>query len=396
MDEKTSRSNLKRPLSDDEGTHQPPMQKRPRFPKGKKVKKGDEIVGESRNEESLDDLSDPRFAAKERAKRRTQITAELFSEASSGILQDVSGAEVNYEVNDHFEDDGVLIEPFNLKQEREEGYFDADGNFVEYVNEKEIKDAWLDSIDVEARFVERNFGEINKKEEFHDLSSGDIGMIKRRIANVLQPGETVLQALRRLKGTSNDRKEKMPEETKRMFDQLTEDSMKLMENGDYNVYHEEREVFEREAEGYERVARAKEGATRTTGNGTYSAGEDIFSSRVGSSLVSDMASVHSNLNLSTTQISSGDDSSTFDMFGEDDDNIPSNQPANGDNLDSGSNPQPFVQPASENFGSNIELEKSMGGELEADYVYDDSSGYSFNDETGAYDEIKGEAASDPN
>jgi hypothetical protein len=37
--------------------------------------------------------------------------------------------------------------------------------------------------------------------------------------------------LRRLKGTSN-RKEKMSAETKMVFDQLTEDAMKLMENGE--------------------------------------------------------------------------------------------------------------------------------------------------------------------
>lgn len=44
----------------------------------------------------------------------------------------------------------------------------------------------------------------------------------------------VLQALRRLKGISNGKKGKMPEEIKHTFDQLTEDSMKLMENGDYS------------------------------------------------------------------------------------------------------------------------------------------------------------------
>lgn len=41
--------------------------------------------------------------------------------------------------DDDFVQDGIQIEPFNLKQEREEGYFDADMNFVEFVNEKEIK-----------------------------------------------------------------------------------------------------------------------------------------------------------------------------------------------------------------------------------------------------------------
>lgn len=39
----------------------------------------------------------------------------------------------------NFEDDGILMEPFNLKHEREEGYFDADGNFVEYIGENKTK-----------------------------------------------------------------------------------------------------------------------------------------------------------------------------------------------------------------------------------------------------------------
>lgn len=43
----------------------------------------------------------------------------------------------------------------------------------------------------------------------------------------------MLQALRRLKGSSN-RKEKMLAETKIVSDQLTEDAMKLMEDGDYS------------------------------------------------------------------------------------------------------------------------------------------------------------------
>lgn len=41
--------------------------------------------------------------------------------------------------NENFVEDGIQIEPFNLEKEREEGYFDVEGNFVEYVNEKEHK-----------------------------------------------------------------------------------------------------------------------------------------------------------------------------------------------------------------------------------------------------------------
>ncbi|KAE8698532.1 hypothetical protein F3Y22_tig00110597pilonHSYRG00360 [Hibiscus syriacus] len=169
--------------------------------------------------------------------RRSQITTELFAEDGRGMLNDVSAAEVSYEDNENFID-GVQIEPFNL-------------------NRKEKKDAWLDSVEAEIKYTGKVSVIANGEDDevaAQDLSSQDIGKIKRRIADVLEPGETVLQALRRLKGTSNNRKEKMSAETKRVFDQLTEDAIKLMENGDFNVYHEKQEVFQREAEGYEKLA----------------------------------------------------------------------------------------------------------------------------------------------
>lgn len=74
-------------------------QKRVRFPKGKKVRPGDEpVVDKGPVEEDIDDMMNPRHAAKERAKRRSQITTELFSEDSRGIANDISAAEVKYEV----------------------------------------------------------------------------------------------------------------------------------------------------------------------------------------------------------------------------------------------------------------------------------------------------------
>lgn len=39
----------------------------------------------------------------------------------------------------NFVEDGIRIEPFNLEQEREEGYFDENGNFVEYARGNELK-----------------------------------------------------------------------------------------------------------------------------------------------------------------------------------------------------------------------------------------------------------------
>lgn len=62
-----------------------------------------------------------------------------------------------------------------------------------------------------------------------------------------------MRALKRLKGNSNNHKEKM------ISDQLTEDVNKIcIQNGDYNVYNEEQEVFQREIGKYERLAQEKE------------------------------------------------------------------------------------------------------------------------------------------
>ena len=72
--------------------------KRVRFPKGKKVKPEDEVLNAGKDEDVLSELKDPRLAAKERAKLRTQNTTELFSEESRGVFYDISSAEVNYEV----------------------------------------------------------------------------------------------------------------------------------------------------------------------------------------------------------------------------------------------------------------------------------------------------------
>ena len=41
------------------------------------------------------------------------------------------------------------FEPFNLKAEREEGYFDEDGNYVEYKVGEDEKDEWLKGVNID-------------------------------------------------------------------------------------------------------------------------------------------------------------------------------------------------------------------------------------------------------
>ncbi|XP_058771741.1 uncharacterized protein LOC131645100 isoform X2 [Vicia villosa] len=359
-----SRSAGKRPRQEDDDDDNPNQNlpaKRERFPKKKKGKQVDVVVEKVITEENVNDLSNPIVAAKERVKRRNQITAELLSEENGGVS--ISAAEVTYEDNEDFVDDGIQIEPFNLDKEREEGYFDASGNFVEYVRENEIKDAWLDNVEVDPRYAALSSATKNdeEEEEVQELSSKDVAIMKRRIADVLESEETVLQCLRRLKG-SGDRKTKMSGETKIVFDQLTEDASKLMENGEYNVYHESKEVFEREAEGYEKLARARgEGTSTDTPNPPLASADD------------------------------------FDMFADDDEHAAA-EPSTVEN-------NAVSEPPSDAINS--------GGALQSDYVYDESSGYyyssslgyyydpntglycsaesgkwySFNEETGAYAEV---------
>ena len=62
------------------------------------------------------------------------------------LLDDITAAEESYEDREYGqEEDGIPLEPFHLHQERQEGYFDADGAYIQYKLDQ-VKDAWLDSL----------------------------------------------------------------------------------------------------------------------------------------------------------------------------------------------------------------------------------------------------------
>ncbi|XP_020675068.1 CD2 antigen cytoplasmic tail-binding protein 2 homolog isoform X1 [Dendrobium catenatum] len=314
-----------RPIVGDDEVENPPQQRKPRFPKGKKLKvEGRLDVADGFDGDSNVQIG-PNFAAKERAKRRIERKeTDLF-----GRTADFTDFEVQYEDDSNFEADGVEIEPFNLQQEREEGYFDDNGNYVEYRREQEIKDAWLDSISADLRIAEKIPARQIPEGEYEDLSLEEIRTLKRRITDILQPGETIIHALKRLKGSSSDKRAKMSESTKLMFDQLTEAAMKLMENGEYNVYHQERETFEREIASKE--------------------------------------------------------ADKFDMFGDDDDNdgnenLQSDEATLGFTSGQTTHSATERQEESENFAST----QAVTGGSESDYVYDPSSGYYYSGTLGYY------------
>ncbi|KAL3515541.1 hypothetical protein ACH5RR_022443 [Cinchona calisaya] len=357
-------------MEDDDLSNNPPSQKRVRFPKGKKVKTGDFVVDDQPNEDGPIPLEDPQLVAKERRRRRTQMAADLLDEENRGILPDITRAEVQYKVKWS----GLwyltlcrmtrqllkMVSRWNLlicRKREEEGYFDPAGNYIEFLSENEIKDAWLDSVVANKTYASSTFAAQKSEDDVLDLSYEDIGKINRRIADTLEPGETVLQALRRLKGTSYKKKEKMSPEIKQLFDQLTEDAMMLMDNGDYNVYNEKKETFQREAEGYEKLAVARRhGISTDSGPGTV-LDEDFIpdkkdNGKTASIFYSGNGASDVNISATTNNVDG------FDIFGEDE---------NASNLDPSKSSQP-----------------SESGDMYYDYVYDESSGYYYSSRLGYY------------
>lgn len=58
-----------------------------------------------------------------------------------------------------------------------------------------LQDAWLDSLEVDPKYAGKVPNVTTNDNDAPELSSSDIGKIKRRIADILEPGETVVLIL---------------------------------------------------------------------------------------------------------------------------------------------------------------------------------------------------------
>ncbi|EFJ49774.1 hypothetical protein VOLCADRAFT_89573 [Volvox carteri f. nagariensis] len=96
---------------------------------------------------------DPALAATRRARFRAEASRMQLLEDTS-MPDDLAAAEEDYdEPEELYNEEGIPMEPFHLRAEREAGYFDAEGNYLEYRLEAEDTDAWLESIMSWARGV---------------------------------------------------------------------------------------------------------------------------------------------------------------------------------------------------------------------------------------------------
>ncbi|KAM4531317.1 CD2 antigen cytoplasmic tail-binding protein 2 [Odontesthes bonariensis] len=178
-------------------------------------------------------------------------------------------------------DEGVPITPFNLEEEMQEGHFDSEGNYF-IKKEKEIRDNWLDNIDwvrikeqplkrkkkglgakrtrragdedeaeEEKRREEQQAEEEEEEVEMEPvedpLASFTQHQLTEAVIELLQPGETVAAALRRLGGLGGRKRGKLrvenevTEETKRdteKLDKLTALADRLVGSGMFEIYQQ--------------------------------------------------------------------------------------------------------------------------------------------------------------
>lgn len=199
-----------------------------------------------------------------RAKAATETRALLRSEMAAGVRErdDVSarsGVEDAEEVMGGEQDNDGGFTSFNLDKERQEGYFDDDGNYVEYAEEQDETSLWLEKdAKVDERLasgaIRRSTAVFEEEENAKEMTERELAMMQREIASYLKPGETVLGALKRLGGNTKKgvrgppkQQKVMTDEDKKIFDKLTELSSALMGQGEYEVYTFQKEAFERAA-----------------------------------------------------------------------------------------------------------------------------------------------------
>ncbi|GMF22493.1 unnamed protein product [Phytophthora lilii] len=146
-----------------------------------------------------------------------------------------------------------------MEEEKDEGHFDADGNFVWDDEAKRVQEeAWLDGVSAQQMGAAKH---AQSRRAFRDEQAEETLTAEaatRTLAELLQPRETVLQALKRLgskrparvrPGSKRKQAQRMELETtqtpeeKQQFDQITEAADFLMRAGEVDVYSQIKEEF---------------------------------------------------------------------------------------------------------------------------------------------------------
>lgn len=113
-------------------------------------------------------------------------------------------------------DGEIKLTPFNMKEEQEEGHFDADGHFQWDKSKNDVRDNWLDNLEwvkpkaLDAKAAAAAAADSSDSDDDDGADPKRIGAAPqfdaiaayRRMLELMQPGETVKRALQRLGGRS--------------------------------------------------------------------------------------------------------------------------------------------------------------------------------------------------
>lgn len=191
--------------------------KNPRFT----LKNNQEEASKKRQQSSRLKITGAIDSDEENDKDSKKVTYEKMTE------EDVEGAE------DDYTGEEVGITPFNLKEEMEEGDFDVQGNY-HFKKENIIRDEWLDNIDwmkVKKRgSIENTDNSFDDMDDGKDPDFNELEVLEKMIS-IMQPGETVTGALRRLgtKRGSKNKSKKREWKKEKMYDLEAKDEV---ENGE--------------------------------------------------------------------------------------------------------------------------------------------------------------------
>lgn len=169
-------------------------------------------------------------------------------------------------------DGEIQITPFNMKEEMEEGHFDADGMYHWKKEGQIIKDNWLENIDwvkihkkgghpsdPTSEDSNDDFPSFNRS-EFEDIT------VYKEILSFMKPKETIAKSLRRIAGNKSissaerwKRKKagidstKEEEESKQNVSKLTELANTILQNkGNMDIYQESYEFIAEKINCFER------------------------------------------------------------------------------------------------------------------------------------------------
>jgi len=152
----------------------------------------------------MDGEADPEQLKDQPVKKHTLDSDEEEEEEDSKKYNVMDPDEIEGEEDDTITKDGdIQITPFNMKEEMNEGHFDAEGNYF-WKKEVEIRDAWLDNIDDTKQYTERDDKEESEEESSDDqteaVKESDKAAMYEQMLELMQSRESVAKALRRLGG----------------------------------------------------------------------------------------------------------------------------------------------------------------------------------------------------